>query len=264
MGKAIILQDSDFSAYNLGVVTRITSEIVPHVTRISSATTFMVKKDGIPVVPVDWSISDNTLASIVDNGDGTCTVTPLLHDNGYNVVLTASADGEEIKMAFVPCLPQRAFTWYIDRCTDSPSIGSLANANLANGGWAYMSQDNALLQGKTINRIIIVPSQAGVINLYKATALTGPVTLVASFTVQSSDVGIKTMYEITDFTLGNDEIFVLGNANSAGGFKYWNAATNINNGFYSKIPSAPSPSSPNIPGTNPLDLNISVGYYGVL
>ena len=150
-------------------------------------------------------------------------------------------------------------TWYIDRCTASPASGSLSNANLANGGWAYMSGDNALLQGKTINRIKIVPSQAGVINIYKTTALTGPVTLVASFTVTSGQVGVTTTYELTDFQIGANEIFVLGQANSAGGFKYLSASGQ--NGFYSKVPSAPSPANPITPGAGGSDLNISLGYY---
>lgn len=152
-------------------------------------------------------------------------------------------------------------TWYIDRCTASPASGSLSNANLANGGWAYMPQDNALLQGKTINRIKIVPSKAGVMNVYKATALTGPVTLVASFTITSGQVGVETTYILTDFQIGSNEIFVLGEANSAGGFKYLSGSSGTNS-FYSKIPSSPSPSSPYTPGTMTTDLNISVGYYG--
>ena len=153
-------------------------------------------------------------------------------------------------------------TWYIDRCTDSPSSGSLNNANLANGGWAFMPQDNSLLQGKTINRIKIVPSQAGVMNIYKATALTGPVTLVASFTITSGQAGVMTTYDLTDFQIGSNEIFVLGKANSVGGFKYLGDPNPVHNGFYSKVPSSPTPSSPYTPGTNGGDLNISVGYYG--
>lgn len=260
MGKAIILQDSDFSAYNLGVVTRITEQILPNVVKISSATTFRVEKDGEQLTSVSWAISDNTLASLVDNEDGTCVVTPLLYDNSHNVILTATVDGEELTIAFVPALVG-TYTWYIDRCTSSPDRGSLANANLANGGWAYMSQDNALLQGKTINRIILVPSQAGVMNLYKATALTGPVTLVASFTITSAQVGVKTMYDFTGFTLGANEFFVIGQANSAGGFKYLSGSSGQNS-FYSIVPASPSPSSPVTPGTSAIDLNMSVGYYG--
>ena len=261
MGKAIVLQDSDFSAYNLGVVTRITSEILPNLARITSATTFRVERDGIPVSPVSWAISDNTIASLVDNLDGTCVVTPLLYDNLQNVTLTASAGGEELTIAFLPVLEGGVYTWYIDRCTSSPGSGSLANANLANGGWAYMSQDNALLQGKTINRISIVPSQAGVFNIYTAPALNGAVSLVASFTITSAQVGVKTTYELTSFTLGNNDILVFGQANSAGGFKYLSGSSGQNS-FYSKVPSSPSPSSPVTPGSSAIDLNMSVGFYG--
>lgn len=262
MGKAIILPGSDYSAFNLGNVTKITSEILPYVTRISSATTFLVKRGGIPIENVTWSISDNTLASLVTNEDGTCLVTPLLHDNAINVILTAYVDGETLNTFFVPCLPQKVFNWYIDRCTDSPSSGSLNNANLANGGWAFMPQDNSLLQGKTINRVIIVPSKEGVINLYKSTVLTGTVILVASFTVTSAQVGVKTMYELTEFTLGENDILVIGQANSVGGFKYLGDPNPVHNGFYSKVPSSPTPSSPYTPGTNGGDLNFSIGYYG--
>lgn len=262
MGKAIILKDSDFSGFGIGVVTPKAMQILPSVSKITSATTFRVEKDGTQLTIVSWAISDNTLASLVNNGDGTCTVTPLAENNTVPVQLSATASGKTTNITFVPNIPTAVYVWHIDRCTASPSSGSLSNANLANGGWAFMYGDNALLQGKKINRIKLVPSQAGDIEIHKAQTLTGPVTKMATITVQAADIGTAKEYSFTEFTLGENEWFVLGKANSAGGFKYLSGSSNQNS-FYSKVPSSPSPSTPVSPGSSAIDLNISVGFYGI-
>ena len=262
MGKAIILQDSDFSAYGLGVVTRVTLQILPYVSTIQEATTFRAEKDGVQIAGINWSISDGTLASIVTNLDGTCEVTPLVRENTSPVTLTASDGLDTTSITFIPSLPAPVTIWYIDRCTSSPGTGSLSNANLPNGGWAYMPYDNALLQGKTINRIKFVPSQAGVFEIYTAPAVNGATTLVASITIGAGDVGVETLYELTDFSVGATEYLVIGKANSAGGFKYLTGASG-NNGFYTKVPSNPSPSTAaavSNPGQSAVDLNFSIGY----
>ena len=263
MGKARILLDSDFSGFGLGVVTRLTKSILPVVTRITEATVFQLVEDGIRLTP-SWSISDSTIASLVANSDGTCTVTPLVNGNTAPVILTASFNGDVITLGFIPTLAQTYEIWYIDRASETKPNGTLNNANLVNGGWAFMPVDNKLLQGRTINRVKFVPSAAGVLNFYKASALTGPVTLVGSVNIQSIEIGVLTTYPLDDFTLGSNEIFVIGQANSQGGFKFWNSSENVNNSFYSKVPSSPTPTKVPTPGTAQSDLNFSVGYYGAI
>ena len=140
--------------------------------------------------------------------------------------------------------------WYIDSTLNT---GSLSSANRANGGWAFKEGDMSLLQGKTINRLKLIPSIEGTLNLYKATSLSGPVTLVASILIPDADVNTISVYEFNGFTLGENEVLVIGEANSSAGFKY---KTDAGNGFYSKVPSNPSASGV-------LGLNISVGYYGI-
>ena len=139
-------------------------------------------------------------------------------------------------------------TWYIDRCQ---SI-SLLDANRVNGGWAFHIEDNALLQNKPINRIKMIPSKVGVMNIYKTSNLTGPVTLVASFNITSDQLNVITEFPINTFELNSNEFFVLGEANNVSGFKY---TTAFGTGFYSRIPSNPQ-------SGGVYDLNISIGYKG--
>lgn len=95
MGKAIILTNSNFTANNLGVVHRISASILPEVVRITTATIFRVVKGGIQVPSVNWSIDDSTLATLVNNGDGTCTLTPKIITLSP-VLLTAEFGGETL------------------------------------------------------------------------------------------------------------------------------------------------------------------------
>ena len=263
MGKAIILTDSDFSGYNLGVVHRVTIAILPAMTRITEATIFRVEKDGVQLTDVSWSVNDPSKASVVANSNGTCTVTPLTATT-IPVLLTANCLDGVLTQSILATTGTPTFVWYIDRCLSNPSRGSLNNANLVNGGWAYMSYDNALLQGRKINRVRIIPSVVGVFNIYKAYSVGGATTKVAEFTIASSQVGIETVYEFPEFYLDTNEVFVFGNANSVGGFKYYQDTQNGHNGVYSKVPSSPTHASTNPEGTMYFDLNISVGYYGVL
>lgn len=143
-----------------------------------------------------------------------------------------------------------ALTWYIDSCINDASVSA---ANKANGGWAYFSEDNALLQGKTINRIKLIPSLEGTLNIYSADSLSGNKTLRATITILEEEKGNITTYSFQEFTLGANEIFVIGEANTEAGFKY---RTTGGVGFYGKVPSA------SISTINGQNLNISVGYYG--
>lgn len=165
-------------------------------------------------------------------------------------------------------IPQTTPTlvWYINECRSTIQSGSLNNAKLANGGWCFTDANNSLLQGKTINRIKFVPSQAGIINFYKSSSRSGPVTLVASLTVLAAHIGEVTEYELEEFTLGGAEYFIIGQANSAGGFKYYQNgdASFTLSGFYSRVPSNPNPTHPAGETLSQVDLNISVGYYGYI
>ena len=264
MGKAVILMDSDFSGYGLGVVTLKTRSIIPEVARITEATIFKVMEEGVQLTSVMWSISDSTLASLVDNLDGTCTITPLTITS-TPVQLTANFLGGTLTTSFIASIPAPELVWYIDRCTINPQEGSIKDGNPANGGWAYMPQDNALLQGQKINRIKVVPQIAGVFNIYKGASLSATPTLVGSFTIQAADLGTPTTYEIQEFTLGAAEWLILGERNSAGCFKYHGVSPNTGlNGAYSKVPWGTTPSSPVTPGAGNIDLNASIGYYGYL
>lgn len=150
--------------------------------------------------------------------------------------------------------PESTVNWYIDNCTSSPSSGYLQQANLANGGWAYKSGLNSLIQGKTINRIKMIPSAAGVMNVYKCTLHSGPVTLAASFNIPANRIGLITTFEIPSISIGSSEILVLGEANSAGGFYFINGGSGYP-GFYTKIPSSP------LSVGAAYDMNVSIGYY---
>ena len=263
MGKAIVLLDSDFSVYNLGRVTRITKEIIPYVERISSATTFTVVEEGVQISNVSWSISDLSLASLVTNQDGSCTVTPLTNTS-TPVQLTATFVGGTVTIAFLASLAEPVWVWYIDRCTTSPASGSINNGNAANGGWAFMDVDNALLQGKKINRIKVVGQTAGAMKVFKSASVSGATTLVGTFTIAANDIDKATIYEIPEFTLGSSEWLVFGEQDNASCFKYHLDTNKGLNGLYSKVPWSPSPASPVTPGQGTTDLNMSIGYYGYI
>lgn len=257
MGKAIVINGVDYSAYGFGQVTLLQRAIIPNVGQITEATIFSVVENGV-TISATWSISDNTLASIVTNANGTATVTPLVEGNTTPVTLTAVASGESLTLTFVPKLPQSSYTWYIDRCVSSvQSPASLENANLVNGGWSYKDTDQSLLRGNKINRIKMLPFQAGTFNIYKTSNLAVQGTLVGSFTIMAGDIGNVTEYSFTEFTLGNSEYIVFGEANLQGGFKYIKGQ-NYSKGFVSKVPSKPTDT-----GTSS-DLNFSIGFYGVI
>lgn len=151
--------------------------------------------------------------------------------------------------------PEVGVTWYVNECTDSPSTGSLQPANLANGGWAHKNGLNSNLQGKTINRIKLIPSAAGQMNIYKTSSYSGAVTLLGSFNIPANRIGLVTVFEFQDINIGASDIFVLGEANSVGGFYFVSGGSGYP-GFYTKIPSSP------LAVGAAYDMNISVGYYG--
>lgn len=257
MGKAIVIDGVDYSQYGLGQVTVPILSIIPNVLQITEATIFSVIENGT-TIQASWSIDDSTLASLVENPDGTATVTPLIENNTVPVTLTATVAGSALSITFVPLIIV-SMVWYIDRCTNSPSPGSLYNANLVNGGWAYMETDQNILRGKKINRMKILPFQAGVFNIYRASSLNGPVTLAATITITADEIDNVTIYSFEEFTLGPSEFIVFGQSNSQGGFQYISYGGSSYTGFYSKVPSS-SPSE----ASSANELNFSVGYYGML
>lgn len=105
MGKAILLSDSDFSGYGLGVVTLKTGGITPSPSVLTESTTFKMILQGIERPDAIWAISDPLLASLSQNQDGSCTVSPLLMRNDRYVVLSATSLGVTYKIAFVPRIP---------------------------------------------------------------------------------------------------------------------------------------------------------------
>lgn len=79
-------------------------EITPAPQVINGPTLFTASFGGDTDTLVSWSISDSSLASIVDNGNGTCLVTPLVDDNQTSVTLTATSTNGSVTVSFVPAV----------------------------------------------------------------------------------------------------------------------------------------------------------------
>ena len=127
MGKAIIISGADYSAKGLGVVSLPGKTITPQTGAIYSATTFRVVESGVYLASVSWSISNSTLASLVSNADGSCTVTPLLNINSSAVTLTAVAGGTTLTLSFVPAL------WMEEDITSALASSLVVRKRI--GGW---------------------------------------------------------------------------------------------------------------------------------
>lgn len=78
-------------------------EISPISDIITKATTFTAYYDNEIDTNVSWSISDSTLASLTDNHNGTCVITPLISESMDKITLTATSSlhGTET-LRFVP------------------------------------------------------------------------------------------------------------------------------------------------------------------
>lgn len=129
---------------------------------------------------------------------------------------------------------ESADVWYTDFLDHYTPT---SNANLVNGGWAHNADDNSLVQNKPINRIRLVPSQAGTFKIGVASAyLSASVTNLATITIEAGDVGTQVTKTFPTINIGNG-ILVFGEANSAGGFKFANNEAQDHPAFISKVPS---------------------------
>ena len=129
------------------------------------------------------------------------------------------------------------------------SISEASVANRANGGWCFLEANNAKLQNVPINYVSFYPSNEGQLNFYRgAKGSTG--SLIASCNITSNDIGKIKIFTFEEITLSSSEFFIIGEANSAGGF-YYNRSGG--DGFYSKAQNAPTI-------VNEALLGISVGY----
>ena len=144
-------------------------------------------------------------------------------------------------------------TWYVDRYTDY-TLSRTANIN--NGGWALSDDDNATLQGKTVNTLKFKPVSSGTFKLFVASTKNATsVTEKATITINSSEAGTEVIKEFTPFQIGAGEYLVFGEANDAVGF-YFGDSTGLS--FYSRIPG-------NVTRwvkSDNLVLGIAVGYKG--
>ena len=80
-------------------------EILPYLEIISKPAVFTAYYNDQVENGVTWSISDSTLATLVDNQDGTCTITPLVDDNMARVTLTATSSHGTDSVSFIPSVP---------------------------------------------------------------------------------------------------------------------------------------------------------------
>ena len=135
--------------------------------------------------------------------------------------------------------------WFIDDFVSDYNI--LSKANVVNGGWAFSEVDNAKLIGRSINAIMFVAASAGTLNLYKKDS-TGK-TLIGSVTILSSELNTTVLKTFETTKLAEGETLILGEANTAGSFYYYNNGTGP--GFYGND------------GTrfnSTMSLNVKVGY----
>lgn len=133
--------------------------------------------------------------------------------------------------------PIQELTIYLDQGIDS-TIGA-SQANRTNGGWCFLETNNAKLQNKPINYVSFIPSNVGTLNFYKG-AKGSAGTLIASCNITSDDIDKIKIFTFDEITLSSSEFFIIGEANSAGGFYYKNSG---GDGFYSKAQSSPTVAS---------------------
>lgn len=124
-------------------------------------------------------------------------------------------------------------TIYVNQFPDS--IEGAPVANRANGGWCFLEANNAKLQNVPINYVAFYPSNVGTLNFYRGVK-GSPGTLIASCSIVSSDIGKVKTFTFNEITLTSSEFFIIGEANSIGGFYYKNSG---GDGFYSKAQSNP-------------------------
>lgn len=138
--------------------------------------------------------------------------------------------------------------WYVTNYDDFASAAT-RTANLANGGWAF-STENDLLSGKIVNRIKFKASAAGDFPILIGETY-GTMSIVRQITIESSEVGSVVEKTFEPVSVAGGQKFGFGVPNS-GGFYY---ATATGRSFWSKVPSAPSGNNKNVV------LPINVGYF---
>lgn len=97
--------------------------------------------------------------------------------------------------------------WYVTLGTDLLTyIGPDPTNNSGSAAWSFSDDNNALVQGKTVNLIRFVPADAGEFKLFvlnsRTTSLGSP---AATITVNSADVGNLTKYEFSDVQVGSSQ-----------------------------------------------------------
>lgn len=106
-------------------------------------------------------------------------------------------------------------TDYLDKYIGTPSVNSTS------GSWAFNETQNALLQGKTINLIRLVPADAGDFYLYVLDSYSQTIgSPAAIISVASGDVGKLTEYKINDINVGNSQVLAFVNPSQTVRFYY--------------------------------------------
>lgn len=200
-------------------------------------------------------IKDSTTQNVIDGTTVSFDVSNAPVIPGYKALSVSPAGSAPITadITVVYTYDVDEYTWYLDHASQLTS--SDKPANLANGGWMVYSDEMSLLQNVPINTVRFYPSASGVLNFYKRDNSTYAHTLIASITISSTDVGSDPVTYVFDSitTLSSNESFVIGEANSQGGFRF---KISGGQGFYSKVKAGSSALTQN----NGLLLGISVGY----
>ena len=130
----------------------------------------------------------------------------------------------------------RVIEWYITQYTDYGGSASSV-VNVVNGGWAYQSNHNSLIQGKLINALKFKAAAAGTLNLYKGKLNSTSKPQIGSVSVSQSEVGTAVIKTFTPYTMGANEYLIIGEPNSSASFYFTTQAPADSSGFYTKVPS---------------------------
>ena len=210
MGKILVIKGADFSSVAVGTVTPISNRVA--ITVIASPSNGGTVTGTGSYEPGEAIIISATPASgyIFSQWQDGNVNTP----RAITVGSSAATYTALFETATPTPTPTPTTTWYLDNLTgNTPTL----EANRQNGGWAFADDDNALLQGNTINAIRFIPSASGSLNIYTAQKDAEDVTLKATINVTLDDIGQEVTKTFAAFQLGANEFLVLGTKDSEAG-----------------------------------------------
>lgn len=124
-------------------------------------------------------------------------------------------------------------TWYTSATKDSSGTLPPAILGMNGSGYTYFNEStHDKYQGKTVNRIALVPSQAGTLSVYLLNGITASSggTVIGQITMSAEDVDKYTIYEIPATNVATDKyIGIYQHGADTGLIKYWNVSSSYNN-----------------------------------